>query len=340
MLLRQSKRASSESVRFQADIVGNKVRPLGGLEVIVSDHCNITCRQCNHASPVIPKWNADVSSIVSDCTILAGVFAPSFIKFIGGEPLLNPELSNIIRGVRRTKLANHHILVTNGLLLDRMDEGIWEQIDEIEISQYPNTKLTTADVEKYEAKANAHGVKFTHNVYEHFRRTFTSMKSESDELTAKVFRACKIAHVWGCHALYQGRLYRCPQSIYVPKLIDEDLGEGIAISERDSLRTEILDLINSEMPLASCSHCVGTSGVKEQHKLLRRTEWRSDLESRYEINIDQALLEENLQLHKGLDDCKVPSHRVHRSPFKKLIETLGYMPKRIRKSTFKRSNRH
>ena len=339
MLQSRLMRTSSQMVRHQADIVGNKVRPLGGLEVIVSDHCNITCRQCNHASPVIPKWNVDASRIVSDCAILAGVFAPSFIKFLGGEPLLNPELPNIISGVRQTKLTDHHILITNGLLLDRMDEDVWGLIDEIEISQYPNTKLTAADIKKYEAKAKDHGVKFTHNVYDYFRRTFSTVKSESDEMTARVFQACKIAHVWGCHALYRGRLYRCPQSIYVPQLLGEDLGEGIAISERVSLRTEILDFLNSEMPLSSCSYCVGTSGVKEHHKLLKRTEWRDDVERPYELNIDHALLEENLQLHKGMDDCKIPSHRVHRSPFKKLIETLGYRPKRIRMSTYKRSNR-
>ena len=328
----------TQTRRVHATVEDGRITPLGGVEVIVSDHCNIACRQCNHASPIMPKWNADPDEIARDAKSLAGILTPDFVKVLGGEPLLNPRLGEILAKLRGTGLSDHHALVTNGILFDRMTDEIWSNIDEVEVSNYPAAKLSEAKIADWRSTAAAHGVKFTHNLFADFRRTFTSMTCQNDDLVADVFKACKIVHVWGSHCLYKGRLYRCPQSVYAPSLSGRNVQEGVALSDRAGLRDEVLAMLNDPTPLESCKNCVGTSGLKQPHTVLPRRDWAEDAARPMEDNIDYALMAENQIILKALDDCKVHESHANPSPLRRLAERLGYAPGRVRRSTVLRAD--
>lgn len=326
----------NQTLRRQAEIIDGQIVPLTGLEVIVSDHCNIACRQCNHGSPIIKKWNLDPEKLQKDLETLGEVFRPSFVKIIGGEPLLHPKLPEICRAVRAADIAPRVLVTTNGTLLNRMNPEVWQLIDEMEISWYPDAGLKKDFFEPFRARAKEHGVTFSLNAFPEFRRTFGRTPISDPDLVERVFKACKIANVWGCHTLYAGRLYRCPQSIYAHEMTDETVTEGIEISDRSSLRDDILQMITSPEPLAACRNCLGTSGKKEPHKILKRAEWQADLEQPLEDCIDYELLEENLVYGVRLDDCKTPEHRIFRSLRQKISRKLKIKPKRMRQARFKK----
>jgi hypothetical protein len=63
---------------------GGFIVPPTHLEFIVVDHCNISCRACNHASPALEKWFADPETVHRDLSILARYYRPRLVKVIGG----------------------------------------------------------------------------------------------------------------------------------------------------------------------------------------------------------------------------------------------------------------
>ena len=296
------------NIQTRCIIQDGYIIPPSHLELIVADHCNISCRQCNHASPAVPKWFADPEEVKRDLGILARIYKPRYIKLIGGEPLLHPKLAEVIFVARNSGISDYFLLVTNGMLLDRLSDDVWQLIDEIEISRYASAGLTESSLKRAKEKAEKFAVRFTLNDYPEFRRTFTRKMNTDGELVDRIFRACKMANVWGCHALHKGRIYRCSQSIYVPSLVDNSFSEGIKITDHAGFRDALLEFLNSQNPLQSCQYCVGTAGRKQHHQLLPRKEWLPDLDEPVENIIDWQLLEKNLQEVIPLDDCKQPAH--------------------------------
>lgn len=305
--MRRSSSSAKPAVRTKSELRGNFVVPPTGMELIVTDHCNISCRQCNHGSPVLPKWSVDPEEIGQTLGMLARSYQPAFVKYIGGEPLLHPDLPAVIRAGRAAGVAPYHMLVTNGVLLDRMRPEIWELIDEIEISRYPGAQLHQTLLDRARAAAAAHGVKFTLNDYPMFRRTFTRRETTSQSLVQAVFQGCKIANVWGCHGIYRGAIYRCPQSMYALKLAGAEGFDGLTIDDSPDFPSRLLAFLNGAEPLASCRFCIGTAGRKEPHALLPRREWPADLEEPAEKMIDPAVLDLTLHEVVILDDCKTPA---------------------------------
>jgi len=298
---------SSREPRTRSALHGSVVVPPTGLEVIVTDHCNIACRQCNHGSPVLPKWSADPAETARTLATLAQSYRPAFLKYIGGEPLLHPDLPAVIRAGRAAEIAPHHMLVTNGLLLDRMSAEVWGLIDEIEISRYPAAGLDAALLDRTRETAAAHGVRFTLNDYPMFRRTFTRRETTDAALVQAVFQGCKIANVWGCHGVYRGAIYRCPQSIYALTLAGAKGVDGLPIEAGPDFTARLLAFLNAAEPLAACRYCVGTAGRKEPHALLTRRDWPTDLDEPAETMIDPEVLDLTLREVIPIDDCKTPA---------------------------------
>jgi organic radical activating enzyme len=323
-------RKAAKTVQTRSILHDGKVVPPTGIELIVADHCNIACRQCNHGSPVMRKWNADPQDIARDLGRLASHYRPAFVKYIGGEPLLHPDLAAILRAGRASGISGHHLLVTNGTLLDRMPEEVWGLIDELEVSVYPETGVDEARLAPIRQKAQSHGTRVTVNHFPFFRRTFTRVRTEDDALVNNVFRACKAANVWGCHTLYKGTLYRCPQSAYALTLAGVDGSDGFVLDDAAGLTDRLLAFLNDPQPLLSCRYCVGTAGRKQDHRLLTRAGWAEDLSEPAETMLDRALLAENLAEVVTLDDCKTPGNHLHRGPWKRLLAQLGIRSTRMR----------
>ena len=84
------------------------------VHVVPIRRCNLTCSYCNeyddHSSPV------PLDSMLQRIDRLADL-GTSVITFSGGEPLLHPELDQLIRRIRQRRMIAG--LITNGYLLSR-----------------------------------------------------------------------------------------------------------------------------------------------------------------------------------------------------------------------------
>lgn len=142
-----------------------------------------------------------------------------------------------------------------------------------------------------------------------FPMTFTKIRTEDDALVAQIFDACKMAHVWGCHACRDGRIFRCPKSICIASMTGIAAREGLAIQGMPDFADRLLNFLNAAAPLAARRHCVGSCGLKIDPALLRRGESRDDLTTPAEAMLDRALLARSLRKRNRIDHCKTPIAR-------------------------------
>jgi len=282
--------------------------PPSHLELPVVDHCNLTCRACNHASPAVRAWFADPVQVRKDFSLLARYYRPKIVKVIGGEPLMHKRLVELLEALRDTGITNHINLSTNGVLLHRASDAMYELIDELEISIYPAVQTELGDIlDLASSKCEQFRTKLSLNTYEQFRATFAGKGTQDRSLVGKVFKACKIAHLWGCHSVRDGYLFRCPQSVAIAQLQGRaTVAGGIELADSPDLQQRLLAFVNSSEPIPSCAYCVGTSGRQEPHVLVDRNSWRRHIDYTTEDLLDRDWLERSLIAQDRLDDCKVP----------------------------------
>jgi len=110
------------------------------IEFNLTEHCNLRCAHCDHASSILPKEFADVESFTRDIEVLSAVLHAGEFKFAGGEPLLHPQLLDFLRAAKKIKIADRLVLLTNGVLLHKAPDELWSLIDGMWISIYPGIK--------------------------------------------------------------------------------------------------------------------------------------------------------------------------------------------------------
>ncbi|NQV06924.1 radical SAM protein [bacterium] len=282
--------------------------PPTGLELIAVDHCNVSCKSCNHGSPALKEWSADPDVVLRNLSILAKYYRPRFIKVLGGEPLLHRNLLELIRAARASGISDYFLLLTNGVLLHEMTDDLWQEFDEVEISMYPGLGLSDDNLTGARQRARRFGKKLTVNTYDFFRPTFSLVGTNDEALVRKIYSACKIANCWGCHAIYQDYFYKCAQSICIPRLVEQapDV-DGVEIRDVEGFQAELLAFVNAPTPLASCKHCVGTVGKQEEHTQIPRSRWKIELDQPTEDLIDYDWMEHSLVWKDCHDDCKIPT---------------------------------
>lgn len=276
-------------------IVDGKIVPLYGFEVNVVDHCNLTCVDCNHASPFTPKWFADPDQVFRDLSMLAKVTRPKNIKLLGGEPLLHRDFLGVLEAVRKSGICERILLVTNGILLPRQPEAFWEAISELEISVYPGSNINEELLDYCRQKASEHAVNLQIYHFDEFRRTFSIPGCQDQALVERIYRSCKITKVWGCNVIQAGYLFKCPQGLYIPRMLGwqaQDLTrDGIRIEESPGFISDLYDYLLSPTPLESCRHCLDSVGKRRPHTMVGRKEWLAYQQEPYENLVDYEELQ-------------------------------------------------
>lgn len=261
------------------EIINNKVYNPRGCEINAVLHCNLRCRSCSHLSPIMRPWFADPERIGRDLTCLANSYHCEFVKILGGEPLLHPRLIEILQAIRGSSVADRIMLCTNGSLLGSSSDRIWSMVDEIEISIYPGRAISNVELSNFRHRAGEHGVKLSVRLSPFFRESYSELGTENDGLVDRIFRTCKIAHVWRCHTVHEGFFYRCPQSYFIHRLKNvnpESSGDGLQIDDGEYFVDDLYHLLTSPRGPSACRWCLGNVGRRFAHEQVPRQQW-SDL---------------------------------------------------------------
>jgi GTP 3',8-cyclase len=239
------------------------------LETHLVDHCNLRCEHCCTRSPELPERFVALDALASDLARAAAVLRPSVFKLTGGEPMLHPQIVDAIALVRAAAIAPAVSVTTNGLLAAQMPDGFWRGLDRLTLSRYSSAPLPERTLALVRERCAAHGVVLTEKVIDRFQ----VLDAPADEAGAPArFAACWLRH--RCHMLYAGRFYACTRPPHLAGRAAEDDGVDLDAPPATLLR-RLVDYLERDEPLASCTVCLGASGAWEPHRQLPRIRTRT-----------------------------------------------------------------
>ena len=175
------------------------------VEVHLYDGCNLNCKGCSHfASLCHNEPIPDTFELLADVQRIAKLFERiEHIRLLGGEPLLNPDLIQLLNGVRKVLPHSRVSLVSNGLLLEKWGADLADALKRLNITLYVTCYPTNLDV-------GTRGAALMRNMGAHvivspmtdYFRLFLYPENSS----VHGFESCEIRH---CVLLRNGRIWRC-----------------------------------------------------------------------------------------------------------------------------------
>jgi len=237
------------------------------IEVHIVEHCNLNCAHCLHFSPLAEKKFINLENLKNDLICLSKFTnLEGGICLMGGEPLLNKEILNIISIVRDVYPIIPVTILTNGILLNSIDDVFFLTCNKnninLEISAYP-IKIPFKDIikkcRKFNVKLHLHqvslgeGIKLDADVkIGAFSKLPLDINGEGD--SEKNWNKCPIY----CPQLCNGKLYRCCTSAYIA-YFNKFFNKNLHISSRDFI--DIYNITKDGIkeffsrPLDFCKYC-------------------------------------------------------------------------------------
>lgn len=237
---------------FRAFVLGTT---LDYFEIHVVDHCNLKCNGCTHFANISEQKFIDARILHFHLGRLNKIFGKiKKFRLLGGEPLLHPDITNILKISRKALPYSEIELVTNGLLLDKMPEEFFQTLYKnkisVEISNYPPIQNKIKQIQtilssfKIKYSITPMVINFTANL---------NPKGNSDK--EQTFKNCRHAY---CTILRENNIYICPISAYIDKYNkyfnkNIPLPKGINIYSHSA--KQILNYLNKCEE--TCRYCTG-----------------------------------------------------------------------------------
>lgn len=268
------------------------------IEFNLTEHCNLSCEHCDHASGVMPSKFADLGSFISDITVLSTVLHAAEFKFLGGEPLLHPELLQFLRAAKEIGIADRLVLLTNGVLLHKSPDELWDLIDGMWISLYPGIKQRF-DWDWIQEIADKHNIFVWRKDTPRFAERSLTEPIKNEAFVRLIYQNCDLPHLWSCHTIYEGRYYPCSPSVWMePRLrlhgiaFDNMHEDSVAIHDNANLHDDLDQLIRRREPLKACQYCLGSWARRVPNRQLTRNGAKEFLEREPERLADLVNSEE------------------------------------------------
>ncbi len=250
-------------------IVDGKVQTRA-LEYHVADHCNLRCDHCCSFSPILKKWLAEPAQFEADLRAVSRVVAPQFLKIVGGEPLLHPELETLL-GIAKSLAVGRRIqLTTNAFLIEKLTPRGWDCLDMIAVSLYPEPALAKTLIRFIAREGRKRNIEVNWKVQDRFTCLDRSIVASHAE-ASRTFNECWIRH--RCNSIKNGRFYSCTRPQYVQKFAPVPqpfLEDGIPVNDPDAaaLAARIRQHLEQTEPLNSCFLCNGGGATLDTNRQL------------------------------------------------------------------------
>ncbi|MET0286903.1 MAG: radical SAM protein [Polyangiales bacterium] len=254
-------------------------------ELHVTEHCNLRCTHCCNTSPYLPPKTLEPAFIADTLATMSRVLHADVFKIMGGEPLLHPHITEVLRVVRESGVADVVRLFTNGLLLSRMDDDFWRALDQLTVSTYSSAPVREEHLALIEEKADRFDVVLNVKPVQHFSQVMHDARRRDDAAVRETWDACWLRH--RCLVARDGRFYICTRAAYLEDLHarvqlqdpfadarERRLADSVALDD-PRLDERLLALLNRGEPLNSCRFCLGGDGPRETHTQLGRDDVRA-----------------------------------------------------------------
>lgn len=189
------------------------------IEYHICDHCNLNCKCCSHFSPVSERYSVSLEETEENFKKLSQNFPAHFrsIHLLGGEPLLHPQIIDILQIVRKYFPSKEIQVFTNGTLLSRQDDTFFDTIKknniQIGVTRYP----CSVNYDEIKTLLDKKGADYFFTSFrrsiDKFEKRLLSENKGSNWLTN--YLLCKQTT---CHQLRDCRIYLCPYLAYSDNL--------------------------------------------------------------------------------------------------------------------------
>lgn len=233
-------------------------------EVHIAEHCNLRCEQCSNFSPFNKPKFLSAQDVENQFRFLKNHINPDVIKIVGGEPLLNPEIGEIIEKIKEVFPTTPLRVVSNGLLIYRLSEDSFAKLDQLWVSNYISVPNSERNIERIFALARKYELVLNIKNVTEFSKVMPDAPLSAIQVEDS-FRNCWMRH--RCLIVRNGRFFKCTRAAYIDdylkttKQMDTDYAEkdGILLSAPD-FNDQVLRMLNSNTPINSCEYCLGNTG--------------------------------------------------------------------------------
>lgn len=248
------------------------------LDVHLVHHCNLSCAYCSHFSPVADEWYISAEQLEKELTIIAPHIKGhiSNVWLLGGEPLLHPNIINLLYTARKCLPDIPLDITTNGILLNKMGEEFYDALIindiGIRLSEYP----IELNYKNLINNLKGRGIRV---IFQQFKSKFCIQKMNTE--WNKPYKY----NYWSCYLggyvleLLDGKLYSCPQVAFW-EFLNKRFGTNFKHKKEDYLLIKDIrtwkDIMRFRLtPKRSCKFCNADSNEWREWKLSERVreEW-------------------------------------------------------------------
>jgi hypothetical protein len=239
-------------------------------------------------SPLVDERTLAIADFEPLVRQLAGSVVADVVKIMGGEPLLHPDITSVVRVLRASGIGDRVRLFTNGLRLHAMTDAFWESLDELTISTYTSAPVKPAVLAMARDRARRHDIVLNIKPVDEFSQVLSPRYETDDTAVADTYRRCWLRH--RCMVVRDRRFYTCTRAAYAGEFLTRVVHEpspepldrshdGISIDQPD-FAAALEAYLGREVPLAACRYCFGGDGATEPHYQLTRAEVANGVLSR------------------------------------------------------------
>ena len=250
---------------------------------MITHHCNLNCAGCDHFSPLAPIYFMPLDIFERDIIQLYKLTKenPPQITLMGGEPLLNKNISEYIK-IARKYFKTKILVYTNGLLLNDMPDEFWKSCSDYDAEIYythyilhknfPNLSYAHNQAKKYNVKLTSSPPR-----YDFYKIELNNKKINNNK---EVYKTC--SEKGSCCVIDNGILYPCQILAGVKLFFNKFfINNAFLITKKDFIDIHAIktqdDISNFfKKPKNFCKYCnYGTNNIE-------KLKWRYSKKEIYE----------------------------------------------------------
>lgn len=238
-------------------------------EINCAEHCNLNCVGCSTFASLAEPEFVDLEILNNDLKRMSELFSGECesIFLIGGEPLLHPQLGDIVNMARTAFPVGAIFIFTNGVLIPKQSKELWKECRKNDVSVIITKYPLMVDYENFTRVLDNEDIKWS---WAFGDDSIKYMESSNIDLTGSQdpeysFRHCAEAN--NCIKLKNGKLYTCTPVSAAYKF-NKAFNKDLLVTDDDMINIyddvsakEILEKLAKPIPF--CGYCNKKSETKK-----------------------------------------------------------------------------
>ena len=254
--------------RILLNLIGKELN-ISYIEVVLTTFCTLNCKGCSALMPFYNKRkNYDLDVIIKSLdTLTESVNSVQKLRLLGGEPLLYPNIEELIKYTSKNDKIKNVIIVTNGTLLlsDELIELLKDNKFGVYISDYGEISIKKDELVN-QLKSNNIRCELKNEKSKWRDYGDLECRNRTKRKLKKQFSKCEI----NCSSIFDGKLFYCPRNSHGTNLKKIPLRNEDYIElynntlDKKQLRKKLYHFFYKYTPyIEACNYCdAGTDNLK------------------------------------------------------------------------------